>query len=260
VEGDLEGLAVPILSSAQAFPLAFTLALGLQPVAAIVLATATLLTTQRAQILGLALGAMLVYAGLKKAGAGPDGSKVRSKKGLVVVGAVVVVTAAGVAIYLDKVLGIIMLKAERIGGEDISLLTRLGHIDGYLDLVSANPLGVIWGYGPFVDLINSFTGDTITMTEMVVLIYLLWYGWIYTIGFYGWISLRGWQLARASAALLDWNLVAACIVLVLIGNVNPVMLTPIAFVLLAMIRARRLELEDAARPAPEGLPAQVAPA
>jgi hypothetical protein len=43
--------------------------------------------------------------------------------------------------------------------------------------------------------------------------------------------------------MFDAALLSACAVLLIIGNINPVMLTPLAFIFIALLRARLLELE-----------------
>jgi hypothetical protein len=243
---EAEGVGIPAFGASQAFPVAFALALGQNPVGAFLLAAATILGTQRGQVLGLALGALILFLTRRK-GAGPGEGGFRwsalsplARAGVVLLG---IVAVGGIAVYLGNVISLLVAKAGQLGAEDDSLLVRIGHVGAYLELASSDPLGLLWGYGPFRAVYNAFNGELMLMTEMVVLVYLLWYGVPYTVLFYGWIGASALHVLRAAEGIADRGLVAATVVLVTVGNINPVMLTPLAFLLLATLRARLLERE-----------------
>ena len=148
-----------------------------------------------------------------------------------------------VTFYLSNMISVLMYKYELLTSlQDESSLIRLGHIAGYWQCIKEAPHGLLWGFGPNVHIYDAVRGVQISMTEMVILMYLYWYGWIYSIIFFAWIVFGLWGLLRHSRKRFDSALATAIVVLLIIGNINPVMLTPLAFIFLALFRVRRLEL------------------
>lgn len=240
-------IGLPGFGAAQAFPVGFSLALALYPILSVILALATVLGTQRGQVVGvvLALCFMLIQTMvLIKAKLWQILHKPIKALNVVILAVLIALTGAVAVYFLGDVITLLLYKYELFfSGQDESSSVRLGHIAGYLECIYLSPQGMIWGFGPSTTIYNSVIGDKIYMTEMVVLMYLFWYGWLYTFLFYAWIGHGMLDLLKRSRKRFDAAMLTACAVLVITGNINPVMLTPLAFIFLALLRTRLLELD-----------------
>jgi hypothetical protein len=233
-----------LLGAAQFFPVAFTLALGVSPLAAALLALATISSTQRAQEVGVALGVLLFLVARRRLGRPAEPLSVERVRGRRLMVFMVVVTGSwAVATYGAQVLALLVEKWNLLGTDgDDSAVVRLAHIAGYWQLVMHDPLASLIGIGPFVEIYNAVLGKPVSMVEMVVFMYIVWYGWLYTAAFCVWYARALVGLPRPAPSRLDVTLAPAAIILFLVGNANPVLHTPLAFILLGLLRARRLEL------------------
>jgi hypothetical protein len=242
----LGSVALPGFGAAQAFPAAFALSFAFHPALALLIAVATVLGTQRGQVIGLVLALILVL--------GRRWRRIpftfreiwrRPKRGLAVVALMLPVIVLGIVVALKSSEAISLLLSKYtllISGQDESSSIRVAHLTGYWQTARDSPMELLWGVGPRASFYNAVSGDQVFMTEMVVLIYAFWYGWLYTVAFYAWIGWTLYRLFKTSRDRFDAALFSACAVLVIVGNINPVMLTPLAFIFLALLRARRLEL------------------
>lgn len=244
----LADIGLPGFGAAQAFPVGFALAYAFHPVLPIIIALATLLGTQRGQVLGLIVACLLILIQTRShiaVGLGQTLRKPLKAMNLLIIVVIIGLTTASVAHYMSDVVSLLLYKFELLfSGNDESSSIRFGHIAGYLECINLSPMGMLWGFGPSTTIYNAVVGEKVFMTEMVFLMYLFWYGWIYTLLFYAWIGRGLLGLQNRSRKNFDVALLTACVVLVVIGNVNPVMLTPLAFIFLALLRARLLELDS----------------
>jgi hypothetical protein len=242
----LSSVVLPGFGAAQAFPAAFSLAFAFSPGLALLIAVATVLGTQRGQVVGLVLGLVFNLARTwRRMPVSFLENRRTPKHNVVLAVAMVPVIALGVVVASKSGEAISLLVQKYtlfISGQDESSSIRAAHLIGYWQTVRDSPLELVWGVGPGASFYNAVTGDQIFMTEMVFVIYAFWYGWLYVVLFYAWIGWSLYQLLRSSRDRFDSALFAACVVLVIVGNINPVMLTPLAFLFLATLRARRLEL------------------
>lgn len=240
-------IGLPRLGGYQSYPLMFILGLALSPLSSIFLMLAVLATTERGLAIGLVLGFSAMLKPLRAKWLKSKASKVKMSKRIVsnFIKIILLGTVIWFVIsYLDQIIALFVFKFKVIGDvSDPSALIRLGHVEGYLDKLYRHPLGLLWGFGPLAGIYNKPLGETIQMTELVILMYTLWYGLIYTIVFYSWAGGSIWELFHKSNILFDRSLAIACGVMVVIGNINPIMQMPIAFILFAMLRARSLELK-----------------
>jgi len=243
----ISSVGLPSFGASQAFPVGFSLALASHPVSAVILAAAIILQIQRGQVLGLIFSLVLMLAQMRRmilVGLGKI-PKVSRRAMKIIVLLVLLILAMGVTItfYMGDIISVLMHKYRLIISlQDESTLVRLGHIEGYWLYVKEAPLGLLWGFGPNAYFFNTVTGYPVFMTEMVILIYIFWYGWLYTTIFYAWIGFGLCSLLKHSRKPFDSALVTALVVLLIIGNINPVMFTPMSFFFLALVRARRFEL------------------
>lgn len=234
----------------QAFPLAFTFALIYYPVNAIILASSAIIGGSRGQLLGILLSSVLMLLLLRacRLGLQRKGYKISKKfiKGLALAVLFIGGFGAVISLLMPDLVSLMLYKYELLASfKDESSFIKLGHFAGYWQVISEAPLGIFWGVGPDTLIYNPVSGRQIFMTEIVILIYMIWYGWIYSIIFVAWIIFGLWRLLRQSCARFDVALVVAVIILLIIGNINPLMQTPLAFILLALARVRRLELGEA---------------
>lgn len=242
-----EMIALPRLGGYQSYPLVFILALALSPVSAIFLALAVLVTTERGLAIGLIMGFGAMFKPLRDKWLKVRHYNANRLKRIFL--SSIKITLLGIFLlfilsYLDQIVSLFIFKFKIIGNiNDPSGLIRLEHINGYLEKLYAHPLGFLWGFGPLAGIYNKALGETVQMTELVIIMYMLWYGFIYTIVFYGWVIYAILRLFYRSNTLFDRALAISCGVMVIIGNINPIMQMPIAFILFAMIRARTIELE-----------------
>jgi hypothetical protein len=237
---------LPGFGASQFFPPAFALAFAFHPGLALLFGVATLLSTQRGQVLGLLIALVSVSApGVGRIPEALRAAWMRPRRVLVMAAIMIPLIALAVLVATKSSESFTLLLskyASFFSGKDESSAIRAGHIAGYLQTAHDTPMELIWGVGPGSSFYNAVSGDQIFMTEMVILIYAFWYGWLYTIVFYAWIAMNLYSLAHRSTGRFDATLVAAGVVLIIVGNLNPVMLTPLAFFFLALLRARRLEL------------------
>jgi hypothetical protein len=244
----LTDVTVPAFGASQTFPVIFPLAFVLHPALSLIIVLATLLGTQRGQVLGLLVALLIVLAGSWWTIPAMVRRIWRQPTRAFIALAVLAPVAALCIYVINKSSDAFILLSSKysslLSGQDESSLIRAAHLVGYWDTVRASPQDLVWGVGPGASFYNAVSGDQVFMTEMVILIYAFWYGWLYTLAFYAWLVTQLYLLARMSRDRFDKALVAACAVLVIIGNINPVMLTPLAFIFLAMLRCRRFEIRS----------------
>lgn len=240
-------IGLPRLGGYQSYPLMFILGLALSPLSSFFLMLAVIATTERGLAIGLVLGFIGMLKPLRAKWLKSKASKIKASRRFISNSIKILLISAiiyFVISYLDQIIALFVFKFKVIGdATDPSTSIRLGHVEGYLEKLQRHPLGLLWGFGPLAGIYNKSLGETIQMTELVVLMYILWYGLIYTIVFYAWAGGSIWGLFHKSNILFDRALAISCGVMVVIGNINPIMQMPIAFILFAMLRARSLELK-----------------
>ena len=174
-------------------------------------------------------------------------------KRLLQVGAVLVL-GIGIVLYFDIRLLLwknVVVILERFGQqsnlEDVSTLVRLGHLEGYTNLVYQFPLGLLGGFGPNASIRNSWTGWEITLTEISILNIMIWYGVLYAAIFFSWLLLSAYRLwclrQRPGYGIEDTALIVGAVGFWLAANTNPLLNSPMAFIALMIIRVRTLELQ-----------------
>lgn len=170
-----------------------------------------------------------------------------------------VVLVVGVALSLSAVRGLLFTSGEELGvrlqqawyAEDESTLIRLGHFQGYRYMVEEQPLGLLFGFGPGAQLHNVYTGNLVSLTEIALLNIALWYGIPYAALFFGTLVLAAVKLARLRRrpgfTRDDWGLALGALFFWLAGNTNPLLLSPITFFALMLIRVRTHEIRVASQ-------------
>lgn len=243
-----ERTGLPGFGAAQAFPVAFSLAIFYNLAFSIFLLLAVLFGTQRGQILGLIVSLVMAsYCYRRSIFSCIRGHVFRFR----ILMSSVFVFIVGLVVYRYFLIfftrHVFLLSTKYnllISGHDESASIRYGHLMGYLQRLSDSPCSVLWGFGPGAWVFNPTLNKNVFMFESVFLVYVLWYGLFYTILFYFWILYEIISLRRLSKTPFDTSLVTACVTLLIVGNINPVMLTPLAFIFLALIHARKMELRS----------------
>jgi hypothetical protein len=239
---------IPCFSSSEIFPTGVLFSLSHWPFWGIVIFLATVISAQRGLIIGSLASAFVWSIYLLYQRRENKTLAIRASwKSLfisltaitIIVSFVMFVGAASIDLFSGK--------TKMSFQDDPSLQERLGHLDGYIQKVSQNPFNLIVGFGPKGSFVNTFTGAPIEMTEMVWLAYLLWYGLPYTILFYLLYFIRVaelWKLRNvAYFTRHDMALIIGCTMLTVYGNVNPILLTPLAFLVFSIMRIRTVELK-----------------
>lgn len=135
---------------------------------------------------------------------------------------------------------------EAIRGEDLSMLIRIGHVRGYLNLVEEESWIVLFGAGPGWSFINPVLGIRIALLEMSVLNLMLWYGIPYTLLYVLWLYRAAWRLwrlrKRPGFSNADLGLILGASVFWLVGNINPQMTSPFALIAYMLLTVRVSEL------------------
>lgn len=241
----------PLVSFRVAFTLVlgFGLALGVSRLYAGVIAIGLILLLARGMWLGTAIVFFLwMLTGVRN----PRRIRFKTKK-LLQLGAVLVL-GIGVVFYSDihlllwkNVLVVLERFEQQSNFEDVSTLVRLGHLEGYTDLIYQFPIGLFIGFGPNASIQNSQTGQEITLTEISILNIMIWYGVIYAAIFSFWLlfsAYRLWRLRRMPGyGTEDTALIVGAVGFWLAANTNPLLNSPMAFIALMIIRIRTLELQ-----------------
>jgi len=238
---------IPCFSSSEFFPTGILFSLSHWPFWGVVIFLATVISAQRGLILGSLASACIWFAYRLYARHKQDGLAVKANWKSLVMGVTSLSLVLVFVLYVGAAsIDLFSGKARMSLQEDPSMQERLGHLDGYVQKVDRNPAGLIVGFGPQGSFVNPFTDSRIEMTEMVWLAYLLWYGLPYTLLFYLLYFFRVaqlWRLRhRAQFTRHDMALVIGCAALTIYGNVNPILLTPLAFLVFAILRVRTVEL------------------
>jgi len=146
-----------------------------------------------------------------------------------------------------RITGIFLKRAaELVGVQDASTLIRLGHIEGYANLLSAHPYMAIIGAGPMGEIYNPFLHSEIKVTEMSILNNALYFGipfmflyifWLYRSIFRLWrlrhrVGFRASDIAMLMGAAIFW----------LAGNTNPLMNSPFSIIMFMLLTLRFSEI------------------
>lgn len=160
----------------------------------------------------------------------------------------------GVILYSDihlllwkNVLVVLDRFEQQSNFEDVSTLVRLGHLEGYANLIYQFPIGLFVGFGPNASIQNSQTGQEVTLTEISILNIMIWYGVIYAAIFFFRLlfsAYRLWRLRQMPGyGIEDTALIVGAVGFWLAANTNPLLNSPMAFIALMIIRVRTLELQ-----------------
>jgi len=175
-----------------------------------------------------------------------------TRRGLLAVSIMIVVlatfflaTSVG-SLLVNNVQAIIARFGEQMNAEDLSTQVRLGHLEGFGNLIADRPLGILVGFGPSASLYNSAVDELYSGTEISGLNIAMWYGVLYLILYLGWLfgaAGRLWMLRhRPGYTREDTALVIGAVSFWLAANTNPLLTSPITVIALMLIRVRILEL------------------
>jgi len=148
-----------------------------------------------------------------------------------------------------RISGVFMKRtSEMFEGQDPSTLLRLGHIEGYINLLAAQPAAAFVGAGPMAEIYNPFLHEEIKKTEMSVLNDSIHFGiplaiilifWRYRAAFKLWIK-RG----RPDFRREDMALILGASIFWLVGNTNPLMDSPFSMIAFMLISLRTIEISN----------------
>gem|GEM_PF-4352087 len=129
---------------------------------------------------------------------------------------------------------------------DLNTQIRIGHLDGYKEIITSRPIGALVGFGPSVGIFNPILETDVKSTEIAALNLALWYGIPYSLLYSGWLFGSAWQLwrlrRRPDYTREDTGLIIGAVAFWIAGNTNPLMTSPMSIIALMLIRTRTLEL------------------
>lgn len=148
-----------------------------------------------------------------------------------------------------RLTGVFMKRlTDALQGEDLATQIRVGHLEGYLNLVEDEPWTLLFGAGPVGYFTNPFLGFRYSITEMSILNLALWYGLPYALLFTLWLYRAAWRLwhLRHTPGFNkgDLGLIFGAGVFWLTGNINPQMTGPFAIIAYMLLVARIAELKS----------------
>ena len=227
-------VSIPFVAYAMIFVLGYEATTS--PLFASIIFVGLLVTGERGLIFG---GIMLIVLTLTLSGR----ISVRKylKKFLLLFAFVVIVVVFSAAIRY-RITGIFLRRTtELVGAQDASTLIRLGHIDGYANLLASSPLAGIIGAGPMGEIYNPFLHSYIQVTEMSILNNAIYFGIPFMILYVVWLyrsTVRLWHKRHAVGfKKADISMLLGAAIFWLAGNTNPLMNSPfsiIAFMLLTL--------------------------
>ena len=132
---------------------------------------------------------------------------------------------------------------------DLSTQIRIGHMEGYLQLLRDKPWTFLVGMGPIGEFTNPFLGVQLSIVEMSVLNLALWYGFPYAVLYSWWLYRAAWRLWNLRGTYgfekTDISLILGATIFWLTGNFNPQMTSPFAIIAYMLLVARIMELRVA---------------
>jgi hypothetical protein len=137
---------------------------------------------------------------------------------------------------------------QLINVEDASTLVRLGHINGYINLLQDQPSVIFVGAGPMGEIYNLFMGSTVQLVEMSIMNIAIWFGIPYACLFIFWLFRSPFRLWRLRNSLNfrkeDIALIVGASIFWIVGNTNPLMTTPLSIITFMLVSLRRMEIID----------------
>ena len=131
---------------------------------------------------------------------------------------------------------------------DISVLIRIGHIRGFINSLSDRWYSFFIGGGSFNKFTNTFTGTSFIYTELALINTSLIYGVLYTLALYATLTSIAIRLYRKRRKSLHpeieyIGLSIGFVVMLLIGNTNPVVNTPLMIITYMILKSRETQFE-----------------
>jgi len=138
--------------------------------------------------------------------------------------------------------------ASMFRGEDLSTLDRIGHLDGYWQMIQNEPWKFFLGAGPSGYIVNSFTGARLNVVEISLLNVAIYYGALYALLYAFWLYRGAWRLWRLRRVpgfqKSDLGLVLGAVVFFITGNTNPQMTSPFAIMAYMLLAVRVAEIKQ----------------
>jgi hypothetical protein len=152
--------------------------------------------------------------------------------------------------------------ASLVNVEDASTLARLGHFEGYRNLIQNDPWKLFIGAGPAGYIDNTYFASLgadprVETTEIPLLNLSIYYGLPYAILYAVWLFRGAWRLWRLRKVpefqKSDLGLVLGAVIFFITGNTNPQMTAPFAIVAYMLLVVRADELRQSRLAVANGL-------
>lgn len=135
---------------------------------------------------------------------------------------------------------------QMINFEDFTTLVRIGHFEGYRNLIENRPSSLLFGNGPTGEIYNPFLGENRDVTEISVLNTALYYGIPYALLYVCWLYraalklwYKRWDLGFKKE---DMALLLGAAIFWFCGNTNPQMNAPFSIFAYMLLVLRTWEI------------------